>query len=215
MEAVRHILVCEDEPDVRGLIGDVLEAPGDVLEFAATGEAALERLAQGGVDVLVLDLGLPGVSGQTVLAGAARIEPRPRIVVVTGRTDYESFARAMRGGAAAYLVKPFRIEALVQACRPVMIAGAVAERRASTRQPMQGSVRVVGEGPGANVLEGTLLDLSVDGAQVQLEAPLEPFQEVRLQVDASTGLLFAVRSRVEWCGLAQSGFAHGLGFLPS
>jgi DNA-binding response OmpR family regulator len=184
------------------------------VEFASTGEAAVERVARGGVDLLILDLVLTGMSGQEVLERLRQDAPRPRVVVVTGRNDYPSFARAMRRGADAYLVKPFRLNVLLGACEGVFgnrDDSAVPERRAERRHAMAGTVRI-SDRRGAALASGTLVDLSPGGAQVQLASPLEVRSLVRVAADASSGLMVDVEGCVAWRGAGPRELAHGVGF---
>lgn len=210
----RRILVCEDETDLQSLIGRVLWDGGYEVEFASTGEAAVERVAHGGVDLLILDLVLTGMSGQEVLERLRQIRLPPRVLVVTGRTDHATFARAMRRGADAYLVKPFRLNVLLSACEGIFDGkevSAVPERRVERRHPMGGIVRI-SDRHGSALASGTLVDLSPGGAQVQLGSPLEVRSLVRLAADASSGLLVEVEGCVAWRGSDSRGLAHGVGF---
>ncbi len=194
----------------------MLSDEGHQVESVSNGEAAQVRLAEGGVELLLLDLMLPGISGFTVLRSLKNLPSPPRVVVVTGCTDYESFSQALHGGADAYLVKPCSLVVLADACHSVFEPqSSAAERRSERRQNMGGAVRVFDPEDGRPLALGTLMDLSPGGAQVQLQSPLEPRSRVRLAVEASTGLLLDREGRVAWRGLAPGGFAHGLGFVPS
>ncbi len=212
----RRILVCEDDADLCGLFVQVLTVEGHEVESVSSAEAAQFRLAEGGVELLVLDLTLPGLSGHALLHGLAQLVSPPRVVVVTGRTDHQSFSQALHEGAHAYLVKPFSLAILADACQGVFEVPSAkeAERRSERRQSMDGAVRVF-DSQGSPLTLGRLMDLSPGGAQVRLSLPLEPRCVVRVAVEASTGLLLDREGRVAWRGLAQGGFAHGLGFLPS
>ncbi len=214
MGQARRILVCEDEADLRTLVGRLLWDQGHDVEFASTGEAALARLERGDVDLLVLDLVLAGMSGQQVLERLRQFSRPPRVVVVTGRNDYETFALAMRRGADEYLVKPFRLNVLLRACEDVFRSSesAVPERRAERRRSMGGSVHI-SDPHGSDLGHGTLVDLSAGGAQVELTSPLQLRSVVRVAVDAASGLLVDVKGRVAWQGRGPRGVAHGLGFV--
>lgn len=210
----RRILVCEDETDLQSLIGKVLWDRGHEVEYASTGEAAVERVSRGGIDLLILDLVLTGMSGQEVLERLRALALPPRVVVVTGCNDYPTFARAMRQGAGGYLVKPFRLNVLLNVCEGVFRGegeAAVPERRAERRHAMGGTVRIM-DRRGAGLASGTLVDLSPGGAQVQLASPLEVRSLVRLAADAASGLQVEVEGSVAWRGTGPRGLAHGLGF---
>jgi len=105
-------LIVEDDQDVAGLYGHLLESSGLTTEVTRTGEAALARLAEMVPSLVVLDLNLPPhVTGTDVLR---RIRSDPRlantpVVVVTGHPD---LADAARGQADLVLLKPVDVKQL-------------------------------------------------------------------------------------------------------
>ncbi|HET7291057.1 MAG TPA: response regulator [Vicinamibacteria bacterium] len=209
-----RILVCEDDVDLQGLVGEVLWDAGHDVEFAANGEEAVARLGLGGVDLIVLNLGLPRLSGYGVLGAIGSLAQSPRVVTVTGNSDYATFSRAMREGAHAHLVKPFRLGELVATCERLLQGPTPArlDRRSERRHAVSGSVRVF-DLAGSALGRGMLVDLSPGGAQIQLGAALNTQAGVRLAVDGVTGPALDVEGRVAWRGLAPAGFSHGLGFV--
>jgi two-component system, cell cycle response regulator len=113
------ILAVEDEPFFRRLYADLLSEDGYRVEVAESGEKALERLHLGGVDVVLTDLVLPGISGLEVLRFCRNLESPPEVVLVTGHGSMESAIQALKEGARDYLIKPFNAEELrhlVRAC---------------------------------------------------------------------------------------------------
>jgi DNA-binding response OmpR family regulator len=209
-----RVLVCEDDVDLQGLMGEALWDAGHDVEFAASGEEAVERLATGGIDVIVLNLGLPRMSGHGVLAAVGSLSHPPRVVTVTGHGDHATFSRSLREGAHAHLVKPFRLGELVGICERLLRGPTPhrLDRRCERRQPMSGSVRV-SDLQGSALARGALVDLSPSGAQVQLGTALGTQTGVRLAVEGPSGTALDVEGRVAWRGLAPSGFSHGLGFV--
>ncbi len=209
-----RILVCEDDVDLQGLIGEVLWDAGHEVEFAGDGEDAVARLTTGGIDLLVLNLELPRLSGHAVLAAVGSLSLPPRVVAVTGHRDYATFTRTMREGAHAHLVKPFRLGELVATCERLLKGPTPPrlDRRSERRQAMSGSVRVF-DLQGRALARGVLVDLSPSGAQVQLGTALNTRAGVRLALDGPTGTALEVEGRVAWRGLAPAGFSHGLGFV--
>jgi CheY-like chemotaxis protein len=210
----RRVLVVDDEPDLQTLIGQVLWDAGHDVEFAADGTTALQRSEFGGLDLVVLDLILPDLDGYLVLS---RLRQRPEaapILVVSGRADYGSCARALRLGAHGYVVKPFAVRDLLAACQLILSDETLhtADRRRAARRPVTAGVRVLGL-DGEPLTLGELVDLSGSGAQVKLGAPLQPRAGVRLELAGDDGFAFDVESRIAWRGLAPRGFAHGLGFV--
>jgi DNA-binding NarL/FixJ family response regulator len=119
-EPVR-ILLADDHTLVRAGVRRVLEAePGMmVVGEVADGAAALEALGAGAVDVLVLDLTMPGVDGFEVLQRARAERPGLKVLVLTMHADAEYVARAVQDGADGYLLKDSAVQDLVAAIHAV------------------------------------------------------------------------------------------------
>jgi two-component system response regulator FlrC len=107
MTEKRRILVVDDEPGMRAGLAAVLTRGGFLVDLAATGEDALARLGQGGVDLLVTDLRLPGASGLDVVRETRRAGNMVPVIVITAYGTVEDAVTAMKLGAADFLTKPF------------------------------------------------------------------------------------------------------------
>ncbi len=107
-----HVLIVEDEPTQAQALALALGSQGCEVTVAHSGEQALEHT---GADVLVADVGLPGIDGLELIARLRERGERPRAVVVSGRPDLEACRRALRLGAAEFLTKPVAVERIVVA----------------------------------------------------------------------------------------------------
>ena len=113
-----QVLVVEDSPHVRDAFSLLLEFEGAVVRATESGCAAIEMAGQGPVDVVLADLELPDIPGDSVIRQVLdRASPRPRIVVVTG-LDERVAKRAEQAGADAVLLKPIMWERLLVHLRP-------------------------------------------------------------------------------------------------
>jgi CheY-like chemotaxis protein len=108
-----HILLVEDEPDILAVLGDMFEEEGIRTSRASTAEQAL-ALLQGGLrpDLVLADLGLPGMSGDELLAILDRDEAWREIPVAVMTGDRDGFEELRRIGADEVLHKPFSLERL-------------------------------------------------------------------------------------------------------
>jgi two-component system KDP operon response regulator KdpE len=107
-----RILVVDDEPPIRRLLRTTLAAQDYRVEEAADGEAALDFLKRNPVDLVVLDLGLPGMDGLDVvrrLRGQGNVTP---IIILSSRDDEAGKVAALDLGADDYVSKPFGAEEL-------------------------------------------------------------------------------------------------------
>ena len=113
------ILVVDDDAGIRSLVARVLRDAGfEVLE-AATGEAALGVVETEAVSLVVLDMGLPGISGTDVVR-ALRARPQTAtlpVILLTGSGDEYTLVEGLGAGADDYLVKPVRLDELVARVR--------------------------------------------------------------------------------------------------
>ena len=104
-----RILVVDDDEQIGRLLRQVLGAAGFAVESVATGEAGLERVRSGEVDLVLLDLKLPDRSGLEVLE-AIRSDPATRllpVVMLTGQATDAEKKRAQAAGVTDFLMKPF------------------------------------------------------------------------------------------------------------
>jgi two-component system, sensor histidine kinase len=111
-----RVLGVEDNPFGRVVLNTILTELGHQAEFIGRGEAATERIAQGGFDAVLMDMVLPGIDGiETIkrIRGMAAPAGRIAIIGVSGRGDDDAAARA--AGADAFLVKPVSPRALATA----------------------------------------------------------------------------------------------------
>ena len=121
-----RVLVVDDEPQIRRALAINLRARGYQVDLAATGEEALKAAADQPPDVIVLDLGLPGISGLQVIQGL-RGWTRVPIIVLSVREREADKVAALDAGADDYVTKPFGINELLARLR-------AAVRRASLTQ---------------------------------------------------------------------------------
>lgn len=118
---VIRVLLADDHTLVRAGVRRILEAqPGfKVVGEVADGAAALAALGQQTVDVLILDLSMPGVDGFEVLRRKREVSPDTKVVVLSMHADAEYVARAVREGADGYLLKDSAVQDLVAAVQAV------------------------------------------------------------------------------------------------
>ncbi len=104
-----HVLVVDDEPEIRLLIRKALAGEGFDVTEAGTGEEALTQLVGERFDVVLLDLAMPGKGGLDTLKEIRACELSPEVIIVTGLPGVESAVQAMKLGAYDYLTKPLEL----------------------------------------------------------------------------------------------------------
>jgi two-component system, OmpR family, KDP operon response regulator KdpE len=117
------VLVVDDEPQIRRALSLNLGARAYEVYEATTGDAALAAVAAEHPDVVLLDLGLPGMDGMRVLE-ALRGWTDVAVIVLTVRDDERSKVEAFEAGADDYVTKPFGMAELVERIRAVLCRNA-------------------------------------------------------------------------------------------
>jgi two-component system, OmpR family, response regulator len=109
---VAHLVLIEDEPGIADFMVRGLTLAGYEVEVAGDGEAGLELAIGDRVELVVLDLMLPRMSGTEVLSALADQRPGLPVIVVTARGELEDRVGGLKAGAVDYLVKPFAMDEL-------------------------------------------------------------------------------------------------------
>ena len=112
------VLVVDDDPQILRAVRTSLRARGFEVRTAPNGETALELLGEERTDLVILDLGLPGLDGQEVLRRIRGWSDVP-VIVLTVRDAQSEKVAALDAGADDYIVKPFAMEELLARMRAV------------------------------------------------------------------------------------------------
>jgi DNA-binding NtrC family response regulator len=107
-----RILIAEDEANLRLVLQKELERLGYRVQAAPDGEAALRKLEESNVDVLLCDINMPRIDGMEVLRRIYERPNPPEVIMLTGQATVETAVEAMKLGAYDYLTKPYRITEL-------------------------------------------------------------------------------------------------------
>lgn len=120
-----QLLIVDDHPLVRaGLRARLMVEPGvvDVCE-AANAEAALARLAEGGIDLMLADISMPGMTGIELLHHASDLHPQLPCIALSMYHHREYVIAAVRAGVRGYLLKDGPLDEIVDAVRAVLAGG--------------------------------------------------------------------------------------------
>lgn len=138
------VLVVEDDAAVRRGVVDALRAAGHRPRECARGDGAVEAALDCDAELVLLDVGLPGRDGFTVLADLRAARPQVPVIMLTARGEEDDRVRGLSLGADDYVVKPFSARELLARVEAVM-------RRSGERAPEVSSLR----------LGGTVVDLGL------------------------------------------------------
>jgi DNA-binding response OmpR family regulator len=121
-----RVLVVDDEPRIVSFVSRALSAEGFHVDGALDGSRGLELATTGEYELVVLDLLLPSLDGETLLQELMAARPSQRVLVLSALSDVETKVRCLEFGASDYVSKPFSLAELV------------ARIRARLRQPASG-----------------------------------------------------------------------------
>ncbi len=107
-----RILIAEDEANLRMVLQKELERLGYRVQAAPDGEAALRKLEESNVDVLLCDINMPRIDGMEVLRRVHERPNPPEVIMLTGQATVDTAVEAMKLGAYDYLTKPYSITEL-------------------------------------------------------------------------------------------------------
>ncbi|MET9424077.1 response regulator transcription factor [Streptomyces sp. NPDC006540] len=114
---MNRILIAEDEERIASFVEKGLRSNGFTTTVAADGDTALDHALSGGFDLMLLDIGLPGRDGFTVLRELRESRVTLPVVVLTARDSVRDTVAGLEGGADDWMTKPFRFEELLARVR--------------------------------------------------------------------------------------------------
>jgi two-component system nitrogen regulation response regulator NtrX len=124
MNAKPHLLIVDDEAGIRESLSSILREEGYEVETAGSAEEALERSAGGEIEVILLDVWLPGMDGLEALSRLQAMPQPPVVIMVSGHGTIETAVRATKLGAFDFIEKPLSLEKVI-----VLVRNAVLQRR--------------------------------------------------------------------------------------
>lgn len=154
-----HILVIEDEEDIQELIRYTLLKEGFRVTVAESGEKGIEKARDGGFDLVLLDIMLPGVDGMEVcriLQSDPRTTSLP-VIMITARNEESDVVSGLRLGAEDYIAKPFSPKVLLARIRTVLRRR---NRHAAGEEPVRIGDLLIHPGRHEAVLKGRTLSLT-------------------------------------------------------
>jgi len=113
MKNGKHILIAEDDANIRQGLIDTLESDGYTITATSNGEEALEQFAQGRFDMVLLDIMMPKKSGYDVCRTLRQVDEHTPVIMLTAKEDEIDKVVGLELGADDYITKPFGIRELL------------------------------------------------------------------------------------------------------
>ena len=153
-----HLLVIEDDERLGRVLKRLLEEDRHVVDVATDGETGLDLAESDGIDVVILDVGLPDISGLEVARRLRRREKDTAILMLTARDTVGDRVAGLDAGADDYLVKPFAYEELAARLRALGRRSEPGPRRPEPR--LEGGPIALDEAARRVTVQGKIVDLS-------------------------------------------------------
>jgi two-component system nitrogen regulation response regulator NtrX len=118
------VLIVDDEAGIRESLGSILRDEHYNVDAVESAEAALQRIADGDFDVVLLDVWLPGIDGMEALTRIQELQNAPAVIMISGHGTIETAVRATKLGAFDFIEKPLSLEKII-----VLVRNAVLQRR--------------------------------------------------------------------------------------
>ncbi len=144
-----NILIIDDEEVLQDVLTSLLRREGHHTYSARTGEQGLDLLRREDVDLVLLDLMLPGMSGFEVLHQIRKTDPEQVVVVITAYSSVEGAIQAMKEGAFHYIPKPFKNEEVLLTVKKGLERRQLASENKALREQLKGRFgfeNIVGKG---------------------------------------------------------------------
>ena len=122
-----RVLIAEDEPRISAFVEKGLAANGFAVTVVTDGVSAYDYAVTGGFDLMILDIGLPGLDGFAVLRKLRDARNSIPVIVLTARDSVQDTVAGLEGGADDYMPKPFRFEELLARVRLRLSSNRAAE----------------------------------------------------------------------------------------
>jgi two-component system response regulator HydG len=170
MSEPRTLLVADDDPGLRESLNRTLTRAGYRVILASDGRAALEQLQGSGIDLVLTDLRMPGLTGLEVLRAVKTLVPDVDVILLTAFGTVEEAVSAMKDGAYDFITKPFRGEQLLKlVSKALERRGLIEENRALQKQleDLRGKGQAIGASPAFRRMM-TLVDQVADSSATVL-----------------------------------------------
>jgi len=142
---MHNILIVDDEASIRRSLKGVLEDEGYTAAQAESGEACIESLRKHAVDVVLLDIWLPGMDGLETLQKIREMEGAPEVIMISGHGTIETAVRATKLGAYDFLEKPLSIDKTLILIKNAIDAKRLREENRDLKQKLVPRSVIVGD----------------------------------------------------------------------
>ncbi|MBU3914318.1 response regulator [bacterium] len=127
-----RVLLVDDEKEFTGLLSERLTIRGFIVTTASSGVEAISKIKENSVDVIIMDVLMPGINGIETFNELKKIHPPLCVIMLTGHAELDTAMVGMETGIFDYLIKPVDIEELVEKIKLAYKYKQMSEKRTKT-----------------------------------------------------------------------------------
>lgn len=174
------VLIVDDEPDIRSLLGDIISDEGHSTRFADTADSALNQISASLPDLIILDIWLQGsrMDGIEVLKSVKRDNPDVPVLIISGHGNIEVAVAAIRQGAYDFIEKPFKLDHLLVSVARALEASRLRREVSDLKEKGKRACDLVGRSSVMTQLRQTLSRVAPTGSRVLFNGPPGSGKEV-------------------------------------
>ena len=168
-----RILLVEDERMTRTALTGTLRKEGHEVTPCPDGDVAMAALQEGGFELVLTDLNLPGPDGLEILSEAKRRDSEVKVIIMTAYASTETAVEALRQGAYDYVIKPFQTDEVLARVGRIGQLNAVVEENRALRRQIAGSRerRIIGDSAGMQQVSRTIEAVGPGDYNVLIQGP--------------------------------------------
>lgn len=162
----RHVLLVDNDKRILALLSGILEDEGFRVSNAIDGHRALEIVAEGNVDAVILDLVMPEMDGLVVLERLKRTDPSLPVIMLSGHGTIEKAVKAVKMGAFDFLEKPVSSQKIIVAMQNCMAMSQLKRDQGFLLNEVAGHYRMIGQSKAMRELLRVIEKVAVDDSPV-------------------------------------------------
>jgi two-component system nitrogen regulation response regulator NtrX len=163
---MQSVLIVDDEPNIRRMLGALLRAEGYEVREAGTGRGALAEIRGDEPDAVMMDLYMPDLTGLEVLPELKKAAPDVPVVMMSGRASLSDAVRATKLGAFHFVEKPLAPEAVLLSLRSALELRSARAQNRALRDELRAAAGMVGRTPGIEAVRAVIERVAPTDARV-------------------------------------------------
>jgi len=162
----KKVLIVDDEKSIRDSLEKLLSYEDYAVLTAPEGTAAIEAVRNEIVDIVLLDIKMPGMDGIEVLEELKRMEPFLPVIIISGHGNIDTAVKATKLGAYDFIEKPIDLDRVLLTVRNGIRQGRLARQNIRLKKKMESETRIIGEHQSIKDIMNTIRQVAPTGARV-------------------------------------------------